>query len=139
MAVARMELGVEECDWLVGMLEAAQRAGIDVPVGTRGPRNKLTPKEQKRVMREVKRAQQAAHDSYDREQAETRRRRAAMRTAPGKDTEALDYGQRRHRGTVVPPGDIPMPREREYCPECKRCILPNGGGHDAGCPLVPAS
>lgn len=88
MAVARMELGVVEIDWLVAVLEAGQVAGApDAPL--------LTPKEQARVVREVKRAQRAAHESFDRERAHTRRMKAAFRTAPGKDTETLDYGQGR--------------------------------------------
>lgn len=80
MAVARCELGVAEIDWVVAMCE-----------GREPPR--MTEKEQFRTLRELKRAQRAAHESLAREQAHTRKMKAGFRTAPGKDTEVLDHGQ----------------------------------------------
>jgi hypothetical protein len=82
MAVARCELGVGEIDWVVAMCE-----------GREPPR--MLDKERWRIMRELKRAQRAAHESLAREQAHTRKMKAGFRTAPGKDTEVLDTGQRR--------------------------------------------
>jgi hypothetical protein len=82
MAVARCELGVGEIDWVVAMCE-----------GREPPR--MLEKERWRIMRELKRAQRAAHESLAREQAHTRKMKAGFRTAPGKDTEVLDTGQRR--------------------------------------------
>jgi hypothetical protein len=82
MAVARCELGVGEIDWVVAMCE-----GCEPP--------RMLDKERWRIMRELKRAQRAAHESLARERAHTRKMKAGFRTAPGKDTETLDHGQRR--------------------------------------------
>jgi hypothetical protein len=84
MAVARCELGVAEIDWVVAMCEAQGRVPEPPP---------MTEKERARIMRELKRAQRAAHESLAREQAHTRKMKAGFRTAPGKDTEVLDTGQ----------------------------------------------
>lgn len=86
MAVARCEFGMHELDWLVATLDCARGRPVDVPV--------MTPKEQERVVRELRRAQRAVHESHDREVAHMRRVKAGYRTAPDKDTEVLDHGQR---------------------------------------------
>lgn len=86
MAVARCELGVREIDWVVAMCEGNPHEADAPPLGER---------ERFRIMRELKRAQRAAHEAKAREEAHTRRIKAAFRTAPGKDTEVLDHGQRR--------------------------------------------
>jgi hypothetical protein len=85
MAVARCELGVREIDWIVALLDPKR--------GERVPH--LVPKEQAKVIRELRRAQRAAHEAKAREEAHTRKIKAGFRTAPGKQTEALDHGQRR--------------------------------------------
>jgi hypothetical protein len=85
MAVARCELGVREIDWVVALLDPKR--------GERPPH--LAPKEQAKVIRELRRAQRAAHEAKAREEAHTRKIKAAFRTAPGKDTEVLDMLPRR--------------------------------------------
>lgn len=64
MAVARPELMVAEIDWVVSVLEAA------------GP----PPREQRRALRELKRQQQMAHASAERERRHTRRMRSQFPT-----------------------------------------------------------
>jgi hypothetical protein len=75
MAVARIELTVAEVDWLLSLLPSTRPEGM----------------EQRRAVREIRRAHRMAHESLEREQAHMRRMKAAYRTAPGQDAEALDY------------------------------------------------
>lgn len=102
MAVARVELNIGEIDWVVKTLTAA---GV--------------PDDMKRAMRELKRGQQAGHESLAREQAHLAKMRRGFRTAPENNVVALDHGQ------------------RARCAECHCKVLPNGQGHKADCSLSP--
>jgi hypothetical protein len=68
MAVARAELTPNELDWIVGLIDSSA--------------SKEDKKTWRRAIREIKRAREAAHESYRNEMRELDRIRSALPTAP---------------------------------------------------------